>query len=1022
MKEKYFKLKTAAVILSLLFLLSLYPLNSAFAENMEEPETVLIINSYHEGLAWTKDETDGIVDALKKSNENLSILIEYMDWKNYPTDESLRYLTEYYQYKYSGKRIDMLIATDDAALGFALDNRESLFSNAPIVFCGINQGGMESIVNGHHNLTGILEEVDPAATVKMAQEINPSLKNVYVLFDNSESGISTGKLVMDKIRSADMGLKPIPLNSLSYDELINDVRSYDKDSIILITTYYSDVYGRTVEFEKVSRDISENSSVPVYHLYDFGLNNGAIGGVMLSGRLQGTSAANLALRILNGEAPDNIPVFSPDATRKVFDYQQLERFGIALDKIPADSEIINKPFSFFETYKTLVLIVLAAFILLTAFICILSFNFLRIRRMKKKLSESHEELTQIYEELAASDEELRQQFEEITAVQESLSRSEERFRIAADGSDAVIWDCEMPAMHYHFSDRWYELLGYEKDELEEARGGWRSIIHPDDAPEADKARNAHLEGKTPFYNCEYRMRRKNGEYLWFNVRGKLLQDFSGNNIRFAGSLVDITDRKMYEERLIESYQELEATYEELTAAQEELKQRYDEILASNETIKAKEERLMYLAYHDTLTGLLNKLSLYESANRDILLPQVGKASLFFIDIDNFKYINDTMGHAFGDQLIISASERLASLVEESCSVYRLSGDEFVITAPDIKIKGEAEAYASRVLAGFKKEFVVLNSAIHISISIGIALYPSHGHNMDELLKNADIAMYRAKESGRSRYVVYNQLMNEAFIERVNIERHLHEALERSEFELYYQPQLDLESNRISGLEALLRWRSPELGSVSTLKFIKAAEDTHLIIPLGAWVLRHACAFLKKLHKKGYTDLSVSVNISILQLLQSDFVDMVMNTLELIEIEPEYLELEITESILIESFEVIRFKLHRIRELGVKIALDDFGKGYSSLSYLRQLPMSTLKIDKSFVDGISTDDKNNMLTGYMVTIGKSMGLCVVAEGVEKQEQLEYLSRHGCHKIQGFLFSRPLPEKEVMKLLESNHLQP
>ncbi|MGI6777391.1 MAG: ABC transporter substrate-binding protein [Acetivibrionales bacterium] len=276
-----------------------------------------------------------------------------MDWKNYPTKENMQYLLSYYKYKYQDIDIDIIMATDDVALEFVLKNRGVIFSNAPVVFCGVNQSGVAGITPGYTNLTGILEEVDPTDTVNMALSINPSIKDIYILFDNSESGVSSGKIVAEKIESMDMGLNTIPLNNLSYDELIRNVGSYDENSIILVTTYYSDVNGKIIEFEYASREISRNSSVPVYHLYELGLNNGALGGVMISGKLQGENAAKLAVRILDGENPDSISIVSPETTRKVIDYQQLKRFNNSLDKIPEDCEIINKPFSFLRNIKCL---------------------------------------------------------------------------------------------------------------------------------------------------------------------------------------------------------------------------------------------------------------------------------------------------------------------------------------------------------------------------------------------------------------------------------------------------------------------------------------------------------------------------------------------------------------------------------------------------------------------------------------------------------------------------------------------
>jgi len=475
-------------------------------------------------------------------------------------------------------------------------------------------------------------------------------------------------------------------------------------------------------------------------------------------------------------------------------------------------------------------------------------------------------------------------------------------------------------------------------------------------------------------------------------------------------------------RIKKSEEELMRSYEELTAAHEELESLYEEIAASEEELKQQydqlienEKKMHYLAYNDTLTGLPNKLSLLENASINSLCPKKNKAAIFFVDMDNFKYVNDTMGHAFGDKFIAKVGEKLSSLLNEECSIYRIGGDEFVIILKDIKSNDDAVSFAEYILNGFVDGLEVDGILMSTTLSIGIAIYPEHGESIIELLKCADIAMYRSKSQGKNGYVMYDKCMDKALNERIIIEKHLRSALAKSEFVLYYQPQLDLKIKKIIGLEALLRWKSPELGLLSPMKFIGIAEDTRLIIPLGTWVLRTSCEFLKSLHQKGFENLSISVNISILQLLQSDFVNIVRHVLETCDLKPEHLELEITETMLMESFERIRPKLCELKELGVGIALDDFGKGYSSLSYLSQLPITTLKIDKSFIVDIPTDDESKVLIGQIIALGRKLGMCVVAEGVETKEQLQYLVKNQCDKIQGYIFSKPLPENEIIKLL-------
>lgn len=439
------------------------------------------------------------------------------------------------------------------------------------------------------------------------------------------------------------------------------------------------------------------------------------------------------------------------------------------------------------------------------------------------------------------------------------------------------------------------------------------------------------------------------------------------------------------------------------------------ILESYRELTDGEEKLHHMAYHDLLTGLPGRLALYENLSAVLARNIDTRKALLFVDLDNFKFINDSMGHSFGDQLLKKSGERLAQILKDNGTVYKLGGDEFVIVTGDVRKQEDAESLADQILAAFQEPFGLGESMLYIKISIGISLYPEHGKDIDELLKCADIAMYGAKRSGRNCRVVYSQPMNDMIAERVLIEKHLHMALEKDEFELHYQPQLDIKENRVTGLEALIRWNSHELGPVPPMKFIRIAEETQLIMPIGEWVLKKACSFIKTLHSQGHTNITLSVNISILQLLQNNFTHMVLGVLEFYGLNPQCLELEITESVLMESYEAIEDRVKYLCSKGIKIALDDFGKGYSSLSYLKQLPISTLKIDKSFIDGISSESESESLTGQIVMMGRNMGLSVIAEGVETQEQVNYLIRHKCHKIQGYLFSKPLPERDAENLV-------
>lgn len=438
-----------------------------------------------------------------------------------------------------------------------------------------------------------------------------------------------------------------------------------------------------------------------------------------------------------------------------------------------------------------------------------------------------------------------------------------------------------------------------------------------------------------------------------------------------------------------------------------------DLLEKKESLSNLQKNLHYLASHDVLTGLPNRVSLYNDIKVKLERYPNSNLAIFNIDFSNLKLINATLGFAIGDEFLIEVGTRLSSLFHNDSIIYRLNGPEFILLLNNFASEGEVKACAEKIIQSFKSPLILGEIKSHTTVNIGIDLCLGQGKIAEELIRNSDISRNAAKTIGRNKFVIYKEDLYNDIIERMAYEKQLYTALENNEFEVYYQPQLDLTSKKICGFEALLRWHNPELGFVLPSVFIKVAEFNDLIVPIGAWVFRNACYFIKKLQNKGHTDFTVAVNVSLIQLIRDDFVDSVLTMIELIGLEPKHLEIEITESVFVESYEEIFKKLERLRESGIKIAMDDFGKGYSSLSELQYLPVDILKVDKIFIDSILNKDKYLCITDMIILLGRKMGMTVLAEGVETQEQMDYLVQNHCHRMQGYLFSKPLPEKEILE---------
>lgn len=425
--------------------------------------------------------------------------------------------------------------------------------------------------------------------------------------------------------------------------------------------------------------------------------------------------------------------------------------------------------------------------------------------------------------------------------------------------------------------------------------------------------------------------------------------------------------------------------------------------------KRAEQELRYLANFDTLTNLPNRALLSERLSRAIVRArrQNHRIAVLFLDLDRFKDINDSLGHTAGDRILRAAAMRLQDTVGEHQTVARLGGDEFTVVLETLGDPADADRIAREIIMAFEAPLVLDDrQEVVISPSIGISLYPDHGQVPTELLKQADTAMYQAKAAGRRTFVRYDDSMEIANRRRAQISSALHKVLDRGELHLVYQPRLALARQRIVGVEALLRWTSEEYGEIPPVQFIPLAEESGLILEIGEWVLREACMTLQHWHRLGLTELSMAVNVSVLQLLRGDFVDVVRRVLADTGVPPQRLELELTESVLMANAEQTAAKLAAIREMGVCLAIDDFGTGYSSLAYLKRLPITTLKIDKAFINDLSQNPDDASITTTVITMAHSLGLNVVAEGVESETQVRFLGHYRCDEIQGHWLSRPI----------------
>jgi diguanylate cyclase (GGDEF)-like protein/PAS domain S-box-containing protein len=558
-------------------------------------------------------------------------------------------------------------------------------------------------------------------------------------------------------------------------------------------------------------------------------------------------------------------------------------------------------------------------------------------------------------------------------AEQALRDSEARFRAMAEHSADWIWSIDSGGRYTYSNRRGVAILGYSVDAFLAMDPD--SLVHPDDRPLRRDAFLNAVSAQDGWRNVVLRWRHQNGSYRTFESSASALFSEAGQLIGFQGVDRDITERRQ------------------------------------------AEARIEFLASHDALTGLPNRVLLRDRFEHALAVAERSRSrvAMLFLDLDKFKVVNDTLGHAAGDRLLLEVVSRLSGCVRESDTISRHGGDEFILLLNGIPDQDAAERIASKTLANLAEPVEIDGHLLNASCSIGIAIYPDDGKDFDSLLQKADLAMYNAKDAGRNTYRFFDDRMNRQAHEHLLLQNRLNRALFQAEFHLHYQPQVEIGTGRVIGVEALLRWQNPELGEVVPARFIPVAEDGGAIVPIGAWVMEEACRQAQAWRQAGWPEFTMSVNLSALQFRRTGLIETVAGALGRSGLPPHLLELELTESILLHDVENTLDTVRQLKAMGVRLSIDDFGTGYSSLSYLKRFAVDRLKIDRSFVRDLNADPDNAAIVRAVIQLARSLRLDIIAEGVETEAQLAFLREEGCPGVQGFLFSRPLSSADLKAFL-------
>ncbi len=918
-----------------------------------QTKKVLFISSYSEAFQTVPLQREGILSVFDPLGIMLDI--EYMDSRRFPDETMTKLFYDMLSYKLQyASPYDAVIVGDDVALDFIMAHHDDLFKSIPVFFMGINSIERANTASSHPLMTGIIEAFSLKETIELGLTFMPHAQNIIAIVDDSPTGLGDKEqfYALSSHFSA-YNYTHISTSEYSYKELETIFASIPSDSVVIYMTMFEDKLGAAMTLDESFDFLKAHVPVPVYRTSIGGVGNGLLGGKMVSYQNHGAYAAQMAVDYFNGKPLSDIPLVSQSPNEIYIDYNVLKAFNIDTRLIPSNAHVINRKISFYEANKAFVLGGIAFFFVLIVILFIVSMDNIKHRAMKKALHENHEELTAMYEEITASEEELREQYL-------LIQRLNKQYEISVQGTKSIVWELDLNTKALRLSGNVDALFGgyFIKE------GPYDHILSQftDEAhmKHFKQELNKHMHQENKQFTLQLELFTQSSEIKWLLVNGLVstTEDFGQKTL--MGIAMDITK------------------------------------------LKEQEAHIDFLAYHDYLTQLPNRLGLMKRFENAILMGK--KGAIFLLDLDNFKAINDTLGHFEGDNILKEVANRLIGLTSQDITVSRFGGDEFLIL---IENTHGIHPLIHRIEKAFEPPFQINEGARQIHYSMGITEFPKDSTDLNQLIVYADNAMYQVKYSGKNNHTFFKPCILEAFTEKARIELAIIDALENDGFTLVYQPQIHLASGNIQGYEALLRLRSSR---VSPSEFIAVAEEQGLIKKIGRYVTQTVIQQLKAWIDKGYTDRFVSINFSSKQIDDDGYIDFLQRLLTENKVPSHLIEIEITESILLEERHSTIAFLNRLREIGVTLALDDFGTGYSSINYLTYLPLNKIKLDKTLIDKFFLNPDTKLLDN-IINLIRNLSLTITAEGIEHTRQLEYLKACHCDLVQGYLFFRPLDVEAI-----------